>query len=74
VLKSVWIFLSIFLFFLSRKISTPSNCTIVKGDFVSSDGPYIVGDDPRTVIIIATKVCNIACPVKICWISKYCTV
>jgi hypothetical protein len=55
-------FCSLFLLstFLSRKISTPSNCTIVKGDCVSSDGPYIVEDGSWSVIIIATKVCNIA--------------
>ena len=63
-----------FVFFLSRKISTPSNYTIVKGDCASLAGPYTVGDGSRSFIIIANKVCNIACPVMISWISKYCTV
>ena len=63
-----------FVYFLSRKISTPSNCTIVKGDCVSSAGPYAVGDGSCSVIIIANEVCNIACPLMVSWISKYCTV
>jgi hypothetical protein len=58
-------------FYLSKNFI---NCTIVKGDSVSSTGPCTVGDGPRSVIIIANEVCNIACPAMISWISKYCTV
>jgi hypothetical protein len=54
--------------------STHSNYKIVKDDRIWLAGPYIVGYGSWSVIIIATMVCSIACPVNISWISKFCTV
>jgi hypothetical protein len=59
-----------FVFFHYKNFSTTSNYTIVKGDYMSLAGPYSVEDGSRSVIIIVNKVCDIACPDIISWISK----